>query len=1505
MSVYNCHRLIQERIILIYLIIVMLLVSCSSGKQETGDEMPLLYPHPLTVKFNPAGGYTINPVTCDSIQPIVNSMGDTLKTGVNLPVRGHVIDTGIYQKPVVVPAGTPKVFPVVRNIYKVPEHLPAIPVNKDSLRSYIPGKNVFYPRTLVNSTGDTIPTGVPIPIKCKIVPCRMPLPEKALHPRLRENATMNVKYLDIEQGMNSSTVKAIIEDRQGNLWFGTCNGGVSRYDGVSFTHFTEKEGLTNNCVTSILEDRHGNIWFGTQGGVCMYDGESFIHLTEKEGLSSNNVTAILEDGNGNLWFATWRGGINLFDGKTITHFTEKEGLLGGGIRSMCLDINNNIWIGSQGGVCMYNGSAFTHFTVKEGLIFPIVWAVRADRHGNVWIGTNMGLCKYDGQSFTNYTTNEGLGGNHVISIMEDSKGNLWFVAVASRITKYDGKSFTLYDENEGFGNVGVLSIQEDSHGNLWFGTNGIGVIIYNPQTLIHYTREFSRDIRCIREDSRGNLWFSYEGLGLSMYNEVAFISFNGDEGIGSDFIGSLLFDRNGDLWYGTNSGGILKFNGKSFTHFFPNDSYLCNDSYFSIETDRHDNIWFGSWTKGLIMFDGKLFSHITENEGFSNYKDIRSVLEDHYGNIWFGTLGTGVCKYNDHGFMNYTEREGLSDNSVWCVLEDKQGYLWIGTENGGANMISGDSITYFTEKEGLTSNSVRSLVEDKNGNIWMGTPKGLNCLIFDYENDKVKGVSNRPVIYSFNEQDGLQGVDFKYNVVFLDSRNRIWWGTGKCLTMMDMNDYKLPAKATSSMHLNEIDINGNFVDFRHFEENRYRKIQFSSVARFYNYPLNLKLPYKYNHLTFNFSAIDWSAPDKIKYSYMMDGLRSSWSAPSAETKAEYRNLPSGTLTFRIRAIGAAQKWSEPFEYTFTVYPPWWYSWWAFTIYGCIFILFMLQFRRSLLKRARLKSAIEIERIEKEKVLELDHMKSRFFANISHEFRTPLTLILGPVEGVLKKKGKEAVLEGEELGIIRRNAKRLQQLINQLLDIAKLETGKVTLQVSPGKLTEHIRAIVLSYLSLAESKKIRYKYDLPENPDMVYFDRDKLEKIVTNLISNAFKFTATGGEVLVALKYIMMEGQDIAEFVKISIRDTGKGIPPDQIEKIFDRFYQVASSDTREYEGTGIGLSLTKEMIDIYRGEIKVESEPGKGSLFTVMLPVSREHFIPEEIVESEADEREGIKFQPKDILEAIPDASEINAGKTIEIESGQPVILIVEDNSDLRKYISRNLKNDYQVLEAENGRNGLAVAIDEIPDLVITDLMMPVLGGLELCRQIRQDQRTNHIPVIMLTAKADKESKLEGLSTGADDYLIKPFDVDELNVRVRNLIEQRRKLREKFRKEFLKDPVGPVMPPAEDEFLARLLDCARKHLEDPEFSIKQMGEELHLSHTQLYRKVLSLTDYTPNEYIRNLRLKTAARMFMEGHTNITSVLYTVGYNSPSYFTQSFRELFGLSPSEYIRQAKKK
>ncbi len=634
----------------------------------------------------------------------------------------------------------------------------------------------------------------------------------------------------------------------------------------------------------------------------------------------------------------------------------------------------------------------------------------------------------------------------------------------------------------------------------------------------------------------------------------------------------------------------------------------------------------------------------------------------------------------------------------------------------------------------------------------------------------------------------------------------------------------------------------------------------------------------------------------------MDGMNNNWSSPTDEAKADYRNMPNGTFTFVVRAIGEAQKWSEPFEYTFTIHPPWWFAWWAIVIECVIAIsllIIIIRFRERNLKQRALMLEQKVddkthEILEQRK--EVDELKSRFFANISHEFRTPLTLILGPMEDAAKKRSERIELNRDIFGVMHRNARRLQQLINQLLDVSKLETGNVKLQVSEGSLDELVKTIVISYESLAASKQIKLAFNLPEASGNVYFDRDKVEKILSNLLSNAFKFTSAGGEVHVSLRYDHSDGHQFAEII---VSDTGIGIAAEKLENIFDRFYQVNDSDTRTEEGTGIGLALTKELVDLYRGEISAESTSGKGSTFRVKIPVSIEQFTEDEILKVVGeDEVINEKVDP-DLVQEEP--SDIESGDRDGQEKSKdgPIILVVEDNADLSNYIVSILDKGYRVLTAQNGIEGLELATENIPDLVISDVMMPHMDGLEMCGKLKSDEKTSHIPVVMLTARADRGSKMEGLETGADDYIIKPFDAEELKVRVRNMIDQRKKLIEKFRKEFESDSAESVVPPG-DQLLEKLMSILNQHLADPEFNIAQLPDELHMSRAQMFRKVSAITGYTPKDLIRNMRLKKAASLFRSGHHHVAQVMHLVGFDNQSYFGVCFSKRYGLTPTEYIR-----
>jgi signal transduction histidine kinase/ligand-binding sensor domain-containing protein len=1286
--------------------IILHLSSCNSDKQSASDEMPPLYPPPLTVELNTQGGYIINPVTGDSIQPI-NSLGDTVITGLPVAARGKVIDPGSLAKPKVIPAGKPEVVCPDLNVHKIPESLTVIPVNKDLLRTFTPGVDTST-FVLVNSTGDTVPTGVPLPAQGKIVTCMQPQPVKASPPRRKENATINIKYLDSEPGMNAGTIRSILMDRHGNLWFGTQNGAVSMYNGETSTHFTTKEGLSNNDVRSMLEDRHGNLWIGTKDGLSMYNGETFTHFTEKEGLSNNSVYFILEDSYGNLLFATGGGGVSIYNGETFTHFTAKEGLISNDVRSILEDSQGNLWFGTEGGgVSMYNGEIFTHFTEKEGLSNNIVRSILEDRHGNLWFGTyGGGVNRYNGETFTHFTTKEGLSNNTVVSSMEDSQGNLWFATVGGGVSIYNGETFTHFTENEGLSGNNVRSILEDGHGNIWLGTDG-GLSIYKGETFTHFTeKEGLSDNRIfsILEDSHDNLWFGTRGGGVSMYNGETFMHFTEKEGLSDNRIYSILEDSHGNLWFGTGAGASM-YNGETFTHFTEKEGL--SDSYvIPFLEDSHGNLWFSNWGAGVSKYNGKSFTYFTEKEGLIS-NNVYSILEDSYGNLWFVNLGKGLSMYNGESFTHFTEKEGLSSNNVLSILEDSHGNLWFGTRGEGVSMYNGKTFTHFTEKEGLSNNTVTSILEDSNSNIWLGTLDGLNRLVFYPESvsttksslfdswvkaDSVNGANHNPVIHTYSIQDGLKGMEFSENDVLLDSKNRIWWGTDKGLSMLDMNNFKIPVEPPEIL-LNRIEINeqftgiemeisDQFTDYRHLNESIGIGMKFNGVANFNNYPLNLELPYSSNRLLFYFSAIDWSAPHKIRYSHKMEGLNDDWSKPTEEAKADYRNLPYGAFTFKVRAIGEAQKWSETFEYTFIIHPPWWHTWWARTGYGIIAVLLIssiVRWRTAKLKQSQkeleqkikertteiqdkneelrqqqeeLKTINEILENQKEELqqqkenlqeqkeelqITLENLKAtqsqliqsekmasigQLVAGIAHEINNPVTFISAGVDSlntnleeirqvldiyhkITPDNAEEKLVEIEQLKEKIEYKETIRE-INKLIDSVKTGTERTTEIVKGLRTFSRLDEDVLKIADIHEGIDstlilLRNKYKERIEIEKHYGDIPEIEcypgqlnQVFMNILSNAIDAIDNKGTITISTS--KSNGS-----IRISIKDTGRGIPENIQSKIFEPFFT-----TKEVgQGTGLGLSICHSIIEKHRGSTEVKSEVGKGCEFVIALPVKQ------------------------------------------------------------------------------------------------------------------------------------------------------------------------------------------------------------------------------------------------------------------------------------------------------------
>jgi two-component system sensor histidine kinase ChiS len=829
--------------------------------------------------------------------------------------------------------------------------------------------------------------------------------------------------------------------------------------------------------------------------------------------------------------------------------------------------------------------------------------------------------------------------------------------------------------------------------------------------------------------------------GVSKYDGKTFTHFTQKEGLSHNYVYSILEDTHGNLWFGTAGGGVSMYNGETFTNFTEKEG-LGNNFIYSILEDTHSNLWFGTNGGGVSMYNGKTFTNFTIKEGLS-HDIVNSIVEDQKGNLWFGTDGGGVSRYDGETFTSFTEREGLSSNSILSILEDSHGNLWFGTRGGGVNVFDGKTFTYFTKKEGLSDNVIRSIVEDSQHNIWLSTEKGINLVVlvpvsdfttkdslgtFNKKDESAQASIAKAEIHNYSEMDGLKGMSFYQNSVLLDNKNRLWWGNVNSLIMLDMNNFEISDQPLI-MKLNQVVINEQFSDFRHLTVNDKNGMKFDSVARFYNYPLNLELPYYQNHLVFYFSTTDWSAPYKIKYSYKMDGLNDNWSLPTSETKADFNSLPPGKYTFKVRAIGEAQKWYEPFEYTFSILPPWWRTIWFKTIVVILLLSigkFLFDWRTRVLRdrKNELEEALE-------KATESDLLKSVFLANMSHEIRTPMNGILGFAE-LLKEPTLTSDDQQEFIQTIQICGARMLDTINSIVDISKIESGLSNVDIKGTDINEKIEFAYKFFKPEFERKGLKFssKTSLTSKEAVIKTDNEKLYGILTNLIKNAIKFTYEGS--------IDFGYEKKGDYLEFFVKDTGIGIPDNKKELIFERFRQGNESHSKDYEGSGLGLSICKSYVEMLGGKIWVESEEGIGSTFYFTIPY-----------DTAIEEK-------KEIINAV--SAEHNDDQLRNLK-----ILIVEDDEVSYSLLSKMFqKISKEVLHSVTGIEAVeACRSNPDLDLVLMDIRMPHMDGLEATRQIRQFNKD--LIIIAQTAYAFTGDSEKALEAGCNDYISKPINMTLLH----------------------------------------------------------------------------------------------------------------------------------------------
>ncbi len=1336
--------------------------------------------------------------------------------------------------------------------------------------------------------------------------------------------------ITIKDGLPENSVTCILQDYLGYLWFGTQNGLV-KYDGYSMKVFQPEANNSNSIsdrgIVTVYEDKNKTLWIGTLNGLNKFDRANELFkryrydANDTSSISGNQIESIYEDKNKGFWVGTTIGlnqfdrdsGIftryNIRDGVSSSNNTPNTDRSGLSINAIIQDPESgNLFIGTEmEGLWLFNVKEkkiskyeFSNDNSPDKKIGFIHSFYKA-RGGKIWMASNNTLSRLDPKKkeyrsyieFPIMSNERYTRGFNFGSVIEDKNGLVWsgFFAGDKGVFCLNPATgnilqYNLFSEKSKNVNYNIYNLYEDCSGIIWIGTWGTGLMKLDTrknifQVLSSNSKNLSNSLSnssvySVTNDSNGFIWYS-TNTALDKYDirTGAFKHYLVNEECITKSTYSTLRDKSGYLWLGTNSCGLIRFDpiGESYRFYFNDKSEsinLTNKRITRLFQDRFGLLWLGTEGFGLYKYDignNKLTNYKNDPNDSSSlsHNVVRAIFEDRSGNLWIGTSLGGLNKFN-----RKTEKFSFVGlNSVLVIYEDKQGNLWLSDYFLGLTLFDrekGAVIASYNQKDGLASNHIMGIVEDDQNNLWINTEIGLSKF-----NTKTRTFRN------YFPKDGLPDWFPTFSKLYKGPEGRIYFCSLEGLMVFDPGNIKddpvPPLVVLSNVSLFD----------RPDEKLNYKG--FISELK------EITLPYNQNDLRFDYVGLHFGEPTSNKYKYILENFDNEWRDAGSQRNAVYTNLDPGEYVFKVIASNNDGVWNKTgASLKIIINPPIWATTWVYILYT-ILILSLIYFTWKLqLRRVRNKHELEMSRFEAQKLHEVDELKSRFFTNISHEFRTPLTLILGPVKQMIEELNEGKMKD--DLGIVHRNASKLLELVKQLLDISKLESGKMKLQTVPQNIVPLVKALTLSFTSYAERKMITLKFTSSEDEIVVYIDRDKIEKISTNLLSNAFKFTPEGGTIEVTVRADERNSS-------IIISDTGVGIPREKISKIFDRFYQIDGSHTREQEGTGVGLSLTKELVELHRGKIEVESEEGKGSTFMVSIPLGREHLNPEEIIEEEdAEDIEGEKLKP--IYDEENEKKGFHYVELYENES-LPVLLIIEDNVDVRNYIKINLNSEYKIVEAVDGEDGWDKSVKNLPDLIVSDVMMPKMDGFKLCEKLKTDERTSHIPVILLTAKAAKEDKLAGYETGADEYIMKPFEPDELMARIKNLIEQRKRIHEHFKRQGVIDFEKSKFTPIDQKFLQKALDIINKNISQPEFGVEAFAESLNVSRSVLHRKIVSLTGESPGDLIRYLRLKKASQLIEGKFGNITEISLEVGFNNPGQFARSFQKQFGVLPSTYSQK----
>jgi ligand-binding sensor domain-containing protein/signal transduction histidine kinase/DNA-binding response OmpR family regulator len=1357
---------------------------------------------------------------------------------------------------------------------------------------------------------------------------------------LGQKLNLKFKHITSTQGLSNNTIESVYQDSRGFLWFGT-RDGLNQYDGNKinvFKHSNIPGSLSDNFIRSIYEDKNGTLWIGTADGLNKFnpDNNTFINYKHdahvKGSISGNDITCVYQDREKNLWVGTADNGLNRYDYISgqftkLVHQNNSKALPDDEVNCVFEDSRHNLWIGTNKRLAVLDnktGSLLSPGKAPKEVDFAVkdaVLKIQEDRKGNIWLGTfNNGIVVLDVARHVVKNLrhidkiNSSLSTNEVRGLLVDKKGNVWVGGINGSLDLYNANTGDFEHVQNQPGNAASLSqktisaLYEDNQQNLWVGTHRGGVNYYTPlsekfqlfqQQSTNNSLSYN-DVKAFFEDDQNNMWIGTDGGGLNLYNQAAntFVHFKHNvfdaSSISSDAVLSINQDSNNNLWIGTWGGGLNLMNRekRTFSHFTNNTANKTSLSSNYVQAtlqDSEHNFWVATYYGGLNLFNlaSHSFRRITsdEQQRTSLYgNNIVSLNEDKDKNLWIGTDDGGLNCYNlikktfTHYFVN---SEKTPDIRV--LFTDSKGRVWVGQTGLYLFDKNDRSFKLYTQKGGLATEFIKGITEDDDGNLWISTSNGLTKFNPDTQECK-----------KYNLADGLQELEFEAGAFYKNKKGEMFFGGINGFNKfyprnIKLNQYVAPLYITGLNIFNKPVLPGQ---------------KDSPLVKDISLTHQITLNHTQTALSFEFALLNYTAPDNNQYAYKLEGLEKAWHYNHNDRKAYYTNLDPGHYTFYVKAANNDGIWSNHYAYVdLIILPPFWLTWWFETL-AILSILSALYFS------LRFKRNLDLQKVEENKREEIHNLQLLFFTNISHEFRTPLSLILGPLEQIMKEDVKLAFKPYYDT--IHRNANRLLLLINELMDFRKAESGALKLRVMQGNLNLFIAEIAEDFSNLAVDKQIDFQIITHQEISDTWFDRQLLEKIILNLLGNAFKYTPIGGKITVELyanksdfvskydsKIVINNNFKPKGSVYIRVSDNGIGISRESINHLFERYYRI----TDAHLGSGVGLAFVKSLVTLHKGSIAVFSERGSGSDFIINIPVDNTDYQPSEKWAISGDT---VVTQ----LESITAPYHHSDHDEDSIDDKLPckpnhryTILVVDDNRELRFFLKNILIEYYEVIVAENGVTGLARAREALPDMIISDLIMPEMNGIDFCRHIKTNEQTTHIPFIILTAKDAIESKIEGAGSGADLYFPKPVSINLLLISINNIFQQRAQLKNSYIKNYFVEATEQTDLTKDKQFIQQLTAVIEVELSNAELDVDYICKEMGMSKTKLYHKIKSVTGQSIGEFVRTYRLKKAAYIISNEDVLLTDVMYRVGIQTQSYFTKAFKKEFGKTPSQFLNDNK--